>query len=165
MKSLGFVGWSGAGKTTLIEQLVRALVAEGLSVSLIKHTHHDFDLDQAGKDSYRYRDAGAAEVVLAGLQRWALLHERRSENPECLSELLGRLAPCDLVLVEGFKTAAIPKIEVFRQALGKPLLFPSITNVIAIASDGGVSTQMLPVLPLNDLHRIAAFVRQFAHAS
>lgn len=163
MKSLGFVGWSGVGKTTLIEQLVRVLVAEGLSVSLIKHTHHDFDLDQTGKDSHRYRAAGATEVVLAGAHRWALLHERRSEDAECLSELLGRLAPCDLVLVEGFKKAAIPKIEVFRQALGKPLLFPTVTNVIAIACDGDVNARV-PVLPLNDLDRITAFVRQFAHA-
>lgn len=162
MKCLGFVGWSGVGKTTLIEQMVREIVAKGLSVSLIKHTHHDFDLDREGKDSYRYRAAGATEVMLSGAQRWALMREHRDAPPDSLPELLARLTPCNFVLVEGFKTADIPKIEVFRPSLGKPLLHPECASIVAIASDEPVSADV-PVLPLNESDRIAAFVLQFFH--
>jgi molybdopterin-guanine dinucleotide biosynthesis protein B len=162
MKCLGFVGWSGVGKTTLIEQMVREIVAKGLSVSLIKHTHHDFDLDREGKDSYRYRLRGRLRLCYRAHSAGALMREHRDAPPDSLPELLARLTPCNFVLVEGFKTADIPKIEVFRPSLGKPLLHPECASIVAIASDEPVSADV-PVLPLNESDRIAAFVLQFFH--
>jgi molybdopterin-guanine dinucleotide biosynthesis protein B len=114
---LGIVGWSGSGKTTLLTALIPLLRARGLSVSTVKHAHHGFDMDRPGKDSYRHRAAGAHEVLVATAQRWALLHEVDGPEPD-LPALLSRLAPVDLVLVEGFKTHAFPKLEVHRPALG-----------------------------------------------
>lgn len=135
MKILGIVGHSGMGKTTLLERLVPELVSRGLRVSLIKHTHKDIDVDHPGKDSHRLREAGCGEVLLAGRRRWALMHELRQATPPTLDELLARLAPCDLVLIEGFKTAMVPKIEVWRAVSGTPPLAPALQRVVALATD------------------------------
>lgn len=159
MKKFGFAGFSGSGKTTLIEQLTPLLVAQGLKVSLIKHTHHDFVIDQPGKDSYRHRVAGCSEVMITSQFRWALIHELRDEPEPSLDEQIGRLAPCDLVLVESFKNEAIPKLEVHRIAIGKPLLFPGDPNIVAVASDVQVETQ-LPQFRLNQTDKIIELILQ-----
>lgn len=135
MKVLGLAGWSGAGKTSLIERLLPALIARGLRVSTIKHAHHAFDVDRPGKDSFRHRAAGAAEVLVASAARFALLHEHREAAEPTLDQLLARLTPVDLVLVEGFRNQPHDKIEVFRADLGKPRLAPQDPHVIAIAAD------------------------------
>lgn len=157
MQVFGFAGYSGAGKTTLIEQLIPRFVMRGLRVSLIKHAHHAFDIDQPGKDSHRHREAGAGEVLITSGQRWVLMHELRGEPEPGLDAQLARFAPCDLVLVEGYKYAAIPKLEVYRAAAGKPMLHPTDPNIVAVAADGPVRTS-LPVLDLNDYDSIVAFV-------
>ncbi|MFO1379670.1 MAG: molybdopterin-guanine dinucleotide biosynthesis protein B [Chitinivorax sp.] len=157
MKRFGFAGYSGSGKTTLIEQIIPQLRCQGLTVSLLKHTHHDFDLDQPGKDSWRHRQAGAQEVLLAGGQRWALLHENRAATPPSLDELCQRLAPCDLLLVEGYKHESIPKLEIHRPAHGRPLLHPHDPAIVAIASDVALDTD-LPLLDLNRPDQITAFI-------
>lgn len=157
-KVFGFAGWSGSGKTTLIEHLIPVLIAGGLRVSLIKHAHHDFDVDQPGKDSYRHRHAGAAEVLISSGMRWALMHELRGAEEPALDEHLARLSPCDLVLVEGFKREPIPKLEIHRPSVGKPLLFPDDSHIVAIASDEPVDTS-LPRFDLNDVAAIANFIR------
>jgi molybdopterin-guanine dinucleotide biosynthesis protein B len=157
MKIFGFAGYSGSGKTTLIEKLVPLFTARGLKVSLIKQTHHDFDIDRPGKDSWRHRQAGCTEVLVTSVRRWALMHELREEKEPTLQEHLERLSPCDLVLVEGFKREAIPKLEVHRKAAGHPLLFPQDPHILAVASDGPVET-FLPLLDLNQPVLIAEFV-------
>jgi len=167
MRIFGFAGWSGSGKTTLIEQLIPRLAARGLCVSLIKHAHHAFDIDQPGKDSYRHRHAGCAEVLVTSDARWALMHELRGGDELTLGEALGRLSPCDLALVEGFKAAAIPKLEVWRAAVGKPLLHLVDPHIVAIATDSpdtlpAASAKRLPVLSLDDYDAAATFV--VAHA-
>lgn len=162
MKIFGFAGYSGSGKTTLIEQLIPQFTAKGLRVSLIKHTHHDFDLDQPGKDSWRHRQAGAQEVLLAGGRRWALLHELRDDKQPSLMELCQHLAECDLLLVEGYKYEAIPKLEIHRPALSKPLLQPDDLNIVAIASDHPLNTP-LPNLDLNQPAQIATFILDHLH--
>lgn len=159
MKVFGFAGYSGAGKTTLIEQLIPRFVLDGLRVSLIKHAHHGFDLDRPGKDSFRHREAGATEVFLVSSQRWVLMHELRGQPEPSLDEQLARMSPCDLVLVEGFKYTAIPKMEVHRQANGKPLIYPENTNIVALASDTRLESP-LPWIDLNDVDGIAAFILQ-----
>jgi molybdopterin-guanine dinucleotide biosynthesis adapter protein len=135
MKTFGFAGWSGSGKTTLIERVVPLLTARGLTVSLIKRAHHEFDVDQPGKDSYRHRHAGCSEVMLSSSVRWALMHELRGTAELTLDELVARMSPCDLLIVEGFKRQPIPKIEVFRAANGKVPLHPDDPHVVAIATD------------------------------
>ncbi|HEY5763853.1 MAG TPA: molybdopterin-guanine dinucleotide biosynthesis protein B [Rhodocyclaceae bacterium] len=157
MKVFGIAGYSGSGKTTLIEKLIPLLRGHGLSVSVIKHTHHDFDLDRPGKDSWRHRQAGAAEVVLAGEHRWALLHELRETPRPPLESIVARLAPVDLVLVEGFKHEPIAKLEVIRHELGKPTLWPDDPHVVAIASDRPVDTT-LPGFGLDAAEEIARFI-------
>lgn len=137
-KVFGFAGWSGSGKTTLIEQVIAYLSARGLRVSLIKHAHHEFDVDQPGKDSYRHRTAGAAEVLVSSANRWALMHELRGEPELTLRQAINQFNPCDLVLVEGFKRESIPKLEVWRDEVGKALLFPGDTNIVALATDGAL---------------------------
>jgi molybdopterin-guanine dinucleotide biosynthesis protein B len=132
---IGFAGWSGSGKTTLITRLLPLLIARGISVSTIKHAHHDFDIDKPGKDSYEHRRAGAAEVLVASANRWALMHELRGEAEPDLEALLAKLAPVDLVIVEGFKRTTAIKIEVHRPSLGKPLIYPDDPAVVAVASD------------------------------
>ncbi len=157
MKIIGFAGWSGSGKTTLIEQLLPRFVAHGLRVSLIKHAHHTFDVDQPGKDSYRHRYAGATEVLVTSSRRWALMHELRGAQEPSFDEQLSRLSPCDLLVVEGFKYAPIPKIEVWRAATGEGLLHPNDPHVVAVATDAAIETP-LRRLDLNDPDAIAAFV-------
>ncbi len=163
MRAFGFAGFSGAGKTTLIERLIPRLVAAGLRVSLIKHAHHRFDIDKPGKDSWRHREAGASEVLIASDQRWALMHELRGDPEPDLQTLLQRFAPCDLVLVEGYKRARIPKLEVHRPELGKPLLSPQDPNIVALASDVPMDCA-LPQFRLNDYDAITAFVIREATA-
>jgi molybdopterin-guanine dinucleotide biosynthesis adapter protein len=157
MRVFGFAGWSGSGKTTLIEQLIPRFIGRGLSVSLIKHAHHEFDLDQPGKDSFRHREAGCREVLVTSAVRWALQHELRGQPELTLEEALQRLSPCDLALVEGFKGAAIPKLEIYRASVGKPLLHPHDPKIIAVATDEPLQTA-LPVLPLWEPDTVATFV-------
>ncbi len=164
MQVFGFAGYSGAGKTTLIEQLIPRFLAMGKSVSLIKHAHHSFDLDRPGKDSWRHREAGAAEVLVASPRRWVLMHELRDEPEPDLAALVAALSPCDLVLVEGFKGAAIPKLEVHRPDAGNELLWPRDDNIIAIATDevDRLSRAVTrPLLDLNDAAGIALFITAF----
>ena len=149
MRILGLTGWSGSGKTTLLAALLPRFSARGLAVSTVKHAHHGFDLDQPGKDSWRHRQAGAREVMIASGVRWALMHELDSPEPG-LPDLLARLAPVDLVLVEGFKANPHPKIEVFRPALERPPIWPGRADIVAIAADAGIAGAGRPVLPLND---------------
>ena len=157
MKIFGIAGWSGSGKTTLLEKLIPQFTARGLRVSVIKHAHHGFDIDRPGKDSYRHREAGASEVLLACNDRWALMHERRDDGDVTLDELLSRLAPCDLVLIEGFKQEPVPKLEVYRPENGKPPLFPERPDIVAVATDAALDCT-LRKLPLNDIAAIADFV-------
>ncbi|MFY9314667.1 MAG: molybdopterin-guanine dinucleotide biosynthesis protein B [Burkholderiales bacterium] len=159
MKVLGFAGWSGSGKTTLIEKLIPRFVRRGLRVSLIKHAHHSFDVDQPGKDSYRHRHAGAAEILVTSSRRWVLMHELRGAHEPAFEEQVKRLSPCDLLLVEGFKHAPIPKIEVWRAATGEPLLHPGDPQVVAVASDTKLDIR-LPLLDLNDDAGISEFIHK-----
>lgn len=157
MRVFGFAGWSGSGKTTLIERLIPRFRAMGLTVSLIKHAHHEFDVDQPGKDSYRHRVAGCQEVLVSSAMRWAQMHELRGAPELTLAQALKRLSPCDLVLVEGFKTAAMPKLEVYRASVGKPLLYPGDPHIVAIATDETLATP-LPCFDIGDAGAIAAFI-------
>ena len=159
-KVFGFAAYSGTGKTTLMEKLIALLVARGLTVSVIKRAHHGFDIDQPGKDSHRHRQAGAKEVLVSSDARWALMHELGTEPELDLPALLERLSPCDLVLVEGFKSRPIPKMEIHRQAAGTPLLFPSDPYIVAVASDTALSTD-LPLFDLEDHSGIAGFLLQY----
>jgi molybdopterin-guanine dinucleotide biosynthesis protein B len=157
MKTFGFAGWSGSGKTTLIEKLIPLFVARGLKVSLIKHAHHTFEVDQPGKDSYRHRHAGCTEVLVSSSRRWALVHELRGAAEPGFAALLERLSPCDLVLIEGFKRERVPKLEVYRAATGEPLLHPQDPDIVAIASDRRLDTK-LPQFELDDAPAIASFI-------
>lgn len=157
MKIFGFAGYSGSGKTTLIEQVIPLIVARGLSVSLIKHAHHTFEIDQPGKDSFRHRKAGCTEVLVTSSRRWALMHELHGAPEPALAEHVQHMSSCDLLLVEGFKREAIPKLEVYRSEVGEPLIHPHDQNVVAIASDKRVDTA-LPQLDLNAPAEVAAFI-------
>ena len=157
MKIFGIMGYSGSGKTTLIEALIRRFAARGLKVSLIKHAHHGFDIDRPGKDSFRHREAGAGEVMLLSDQRWVLMHEVRNEPLPQLEQMIPRLSPCDLVLLESFKTAAVDKLEVYRPSVGKSPIWPNCQGVVAVASDAQVDCP-LPLLDLNDHDVVAEFV-------
>jgi molybdopterin-guanine dinucleotide biosynthesis protein B len=158
-KAIGFIGYSNSGKTTLIEKLIPRLRAQGLSVSAIKNAHHGFDMDRPGKDSFRYREAGAGQVLISTTERWALLTETPAGHA-LLEDLLAQLAPCDLVIVEGFKSEGrIPRIEVRRASVTDPPIYPHDPNVIAVAADCTLDCP-LPVLDLNDPDKIAAFITQ-----
>ncbi len=158
---LGFAGYSGSGKTTLIEQVIALLVSWGVKVSLIKHAHHHFDVDVPGKDSWRHRQAGASEVMVASDQRWALMHELRGEPEPSLDALISHLSPCDLVLVEGFKKDPIPKLEVWRREQGGPRLNADDPWIIALVTDEH-QPGLLPCLDINDPEAVAHFiVRRF----
>jgi len=159
MRIIGIAGFSGSGKTTLIEKVIPLLVREGLRVSLIKHAHHEFDVDQPGKDSYRHRHAGCAEVLVSSSKRWALIHELRGAEEPPLREQLKHLSPCDLVIVEGYKSEPIPKIEVHRRSGRTPLLYPEDANVVAVATDEPLDTQ-LPQLDVDDAQAVARFIVQ-----
>jgi molybdopterin-guanine dinucleotide biosynthesis protein B len=160
LKIFALAGWSGSGKTTLIEKLVPLLRAQRITVSLIKHAHHDFDVDHPGKDSWRHRRAGCTEVLVTSSVRWALMHDLDDEPELTLRGALQKLGPCDLVLVEGYKRAPIPKLEIYRAAVGKPLLFPGDPHVAAIATDSpdAIAAPPIPVLDLDNVPAIAQFV-------
>lgn len=165
MKVFGIAGRSGMGKTSLLERVVPALTAQGLRVSLVKHSHKDIEVDRPGKDSYRLREAGCQEVILLGRTRWALMHELRGDPEPTLSQLLAHVQACDLVLVEGFKAGNFPKLEVWREEVGKPPLWrdrgPDLT---AVASDKPLPPDcLLPYLPLHDLGGLCAHI--LAHAA
>lgn len=159
MKIFGFAGWSGSGKTTLIEKLLPLFVAHGIKVSLIKHAHHTFDVDQPGKDSYRHRHAGCSEVLVTSSKRWALMHELRGAPEPGFAELIERVSPCDLLLVEGFKREKLPKLEVYRASVGESLLHAQDPDIVALASDRRLETR-LPQFDLNDAPGIAGFILQ-----
>ena len=165
MRIFGLAGWSGSGKTTLMTALIPEFVARGISVSTLKHAHHAFDVDQPGKDSWRHRQAGASEVMVVSERRWALMHELRNEPEPGLDELLPRMTPVDLLLVEGFKRHPHPKIEVYRRSLGKSPLYPDDGYVAAVASDERLLGLPLPWLPLDDAAAVADFIlRHDGHA-
>ncbi|WP_394180345.1 molybdopterin-guanine dinucleotide biosynthesis protein B [Yoonia maritima] len=157
MKIYGVVGYKNAGKTGLMERLVTEIASRGVSVSTIKHAHHSFDVDQPGKDSYRHRDAGAHQVLLASKSRWALMTELRDQPEPPLSDLLAQLAPVDLVLIEGYKRDNHPKIEAFRAEPENPLIAPNDPTIRAIATDSKIDIDR-PVFDLNDTKSIADFI-------
>jgi molybdopterin-guanine dinucleotide biosynthesis adapter protein len=164
----GFAGWSGSGKTTLIERVITHLTSAGVRVSLVKHSHHSFDVDQPGKDSYRHRVAGAGEVLVSSAKRFALMHELRGNDELTWEEAVARLSPCDLVLIEGFKRAPIPKLEIWRAELRKPILFPTDANILAIATDDPLPANLAEPngkrFGLSDVAAIAVFAQQNATA-
>ncbi|WP_299958352.1 molybdopterin-guanine dinucleotide biosynthesis protein B [uncultured Roseobacter sp.] len=157
MRLYGVVGWKNAGKTGLMERLVTEISGRGFSVSTVKHAHHVFDVDQPGKDSYRHRQAGATEVLLASRKRFALMHELRDAPEPTLDELLGKLSPVDLVLIEGYKRDAHPKVEAHRAETGNPLIAPDDPTIRAVASDTALTLDR-PVFDLNDTAAIADFI-------
>jgi molybdopterin-guanine dinucleotide biosynthesis adapter protein len=160
MNIFGFAGWSGSGKTTLLEKLIPRFTGAGLRVSLIKHAHHTFDVDQPGKDSYRHRHAGAGEILITSSRRWVLMHELRGAHEASFEDQVKRMSACDLLLVEGFKFAPIPKLEVWRAETGEGMLHPNDPHIVAVASDVKIETR-LPVLDLNDDAAIARFVLDY----
>lgn len=160
MKIFGFAGWSGSGKTTLVTSLIPELVARGVRVSTMKHAHHAFDIDKPGKDSYEHRAAGATEVMVTSASRWALMHEMRGDGEPSIEELASRMTAVDLLLIEGFKSYPHDKIEVFRAAVGKPLICLEEAHIVAVASDAPVPQANVPVLDLNDVAAIADFIVQ-----
>jgi len=165
MRVIGLAGWSGAGKTTLVARLIPCLEARGVAVSTIKHAHHAFDVDTPGKDSWTHRQAGARQVLVASERRWALMTELRGAAEPPLATLLARLSPVDLVLVEGFKRAPLPKLEVHRAANGKPWLHPEDPAIRAIASDVPPPGAGLPWAPLDDVEAVATMVLLAAAAA
>jgi molybdopterin-guanine dinucleotide biosynthesis adapter protein len=162
MRIIGLAGWSGSGKTTLITKVIPRLIARGLKISTLKHAHHGFDLDQPGKDSFFHRAAGATEVIVSSAKRFAILHELREELEWDLGSLVGKMSPVDLVLVEGYKRDAFPKLEVHRAANGKPLIHPEDPHIIAIAADVALPSATVPVLDLNDVEAIADLLMNHA---
>ena len=157
MRVYGVIGWKNSGKTGLMERLVANITGRGFSVSTVKHVHHDVDLDQPGKDSYRHRVAGAREVVLASADRFALMVEHRGPAPD-LAAVLARMAPVDLILVEGYKRDSHRKVEVFRREAGHDLIQPGDPLVRAVATDAELRPLSVPVLDLNDTAAVAEFI-------
>lgn len=155
MRIIGLAGWQGAGKTTLLAKVIPCLVARGRTVSTLKHAHEGFDIDQPGKDSHTHRMAGATEVVIGSAKRFALVHELRGAPEPSLKQLLGKLAPVDLVIVEGYKAQPHPKLEVYRACVGKPLIHPNDPWIVAVAADGPLPGTELPVIGLDDIETIA----------
>lgn len=162
MRLIGFAGWSGAGKTTLLARLIPVLVERGHRVSTVKHAHHNFDVDKPGKDSHTHRTVGATEVLVSSANRWALMHELRGAPEPDLPELVARLSPVDLVLVEGFKRDHHPKIEIYRAEIGKPFLHTEDPFIVGVASDRPLPDCPLPVIDLDDVDAVADFVDQHA---
>jgi molybdopterin-guanine dinucleotide biosynthesis adapter protein len=160
LKVFGVAGYSGSGKTTLIEKLIPEIRSRGLRVSVIKHAHHGFDLDRPGKDSWRHREAGAQEVLMLSSGRWVLMHELRETPEPTLDQQLAILSPCDLVLIEGFKAAPVPKVEVYRPANGKPPLWTDNPHVVAVATDVATDTS-LPILDVNDPVSVTDFILDY----
>jgi molybdopterin-guanine dinucleotide biosynthesis protein B len=161
MKVIGLAGWSGAGKTTLLRRVIPHLLAQGLRVSVIKHAHHEFDVDVPGKDSWVHRQSGATEVLVTSSMRWALMHELRGASEPRIPELLAKMSPVDLVFVEGFKRDPHRKIEVHRAANAKPLLFPDDADIVGVATDTAVETR-LPTAHLDDIPAVAAMMQEAA---
>lgn len=159
MRVWGVTGWKNTGKTMLTERLVAEFVRQGLRVSTVKHAHHATEVDHPGRDSYRHREAGAGQVLVASPVRWALMTELRGAEEPPLDQLLARLDPCDLILIEGYKSAPHPKIETHRQAAGRDLLAPANPTIRAIASDARPDTG-LPLFDLDDVAGIATFIRR-----
>lgn len=157
MKIFGFAGWSGSGKTTLVKAVIPALIERGLTVSTIKHTHHNFDMDQPGKDSFEHRAAGAQEVLISSASRWALLHENRDEPELDIAGMLTRMAPVDLVIIEGFKSYPHPKMEVHRPDIGKPLLCVDDPSIVAVATTQRLDVA-IPQLSLDDSDAVTDFL-------
>lgn len=155
MRIIGLAGWSGSGKTTLVTKVIPVLVRRGLKVATVKHAHHEFDTDQPGKDSWLHRQAGATEVAIVSSRRWAIVHELSDEAEPPLVDMLAKLSPVDLVIVEGFKRHSHPKLEVFRAAVGKPLLHPDDDCIVAIATDTPLPQAQVPVLMLDDIEGLA----------
>lgn len=158
MRIFGLAGWSGSGKTTLVTRLLPELTRRGIAVSTLKHAHHNFDVDQPGKDSWRHREAGASEVMIASSRRWALMHEHRGAAEPPLEVLIRQMSPVDLLLVEGFKRGSHAKLEVHRPSLGQPLLCRDDPHIVALASDAPVPGAGVPVFALDDVAAIAAFI-------
>ena len=158
MRVYGVTGWKNSGKTTLVEALVRDITGRGLRVSTVKHAHHAFDLDQPGKDSYRHRHAGAGQVLIASRARWALMTELRDDAEPSLADLLARLDPVDLVLVEGYKRDRHPKIEARRAATAQNLIAEDDATIEAVASDAPLDGLAVPVFDLDDVRGIADFI-------
>lgn len=161
---IGIAGWSGAGKTTLIVKVIPVLVARGLRVAALKHAHHEFDVDTPGKDSWLHRQSGASEVIVASSRRWVQMHELGDAPEPPLAELLRRVSPCDLVLVEGYKRDAIPRLEVFRHGTGKAPLYPGDPHVIAVATDGPLAAPHPPSVDVNDAEAVARVLLDNAEA-
>jgi molybdopterin-guanine dinucleotide biosynthesis protein B len=161
---LGIAGWSGSGKTTLIVKLIPLLVARGLRIATLKHADHDFDVDRPGKDSYQHRHAGASEVIISSSRRWAQMHELGTGVEQTLAQLLRRVSPCDLILVEGYKAGRHSKMEVFRAATGKSPLYPQDPHIVAVASDRRLPEARIPVVDLNDVEAIGRLVTERAEA-
>lgn len=159
---LGLVGWSGCGKTLLLTRLIPELVGRGLKIATLKHAHHSFDTDVPGKDSYEHRKAGASEVIVSSPKRWAQVHEIGDDAEATLAQLLRRVSPCDLVLIEGYKTQRHPKMEVFREALNRRPLHPHDARVVAVASDRNFPEAGVPVVNLNDIPAVADVVLERA---
>ena len=155
MRIIGLAGWSGSGKTTLVTAVIPVLVRRGLKVATVKHAHHEFDIDQPGKDSWLHRQAGAGEVAIVSSRRWALVHELGAEPEPALGDILQKLSRADLVIVEGFKRHAHPKLEVYRACVGKPLLHPDDDCIVAVATDAALPEANVPVLMLDDIEGIA----------
>jgi molybdopterin-guanine dinucleotide biosynthesis protein B len=162
MRIIGLAGWSGSGKTTLLTKVIPRIVERGFRVSTLKHAHHDFDIDQPGKDSHSHRVAGATEVLIGSERRWALMHELRDATEPRLAALLQKLSPVDLVLIEGYKREPHPKLEVHRAAVGQPLLHPNDPSIVAIASDAPLPGITIPLVHLDDVARIADMLIQHA---
>jgi molybdopterin-guanine dinucleotide biosynthesis protein MobB len=158
VKLFGIVGWKNSGKTTLVARLVTDLKSRGFSVSTMKHAHHAFDLDQPGRDTYKHREAGAQEVVISSSRRWAIMHELQRDENYTLDDLLAKMQPVDIVLVEGFKSNAHPKIETHRSQSEMPLVSAENKTIIAVASDCDVDTNGLPCLNLNDVPAVADYI-------
>jgi molybdopterin-guanine dinucleotide biosynthesis adapter protein len=165
MRIIGLAGWSGSGKTTLVTKVIPVLVRRGLTVATVKHAHHEFDTDQPGKDSWLHRQAGASEVAIASSRRWAIVHELSGAPEPALEDILAKLSPVDLVIVEGFKRHPHPKLEVYRAAVGKPLLHPDDDCIVAIATDAPLPQASVPVLMLDDIEAIAAAMTAEAQTS
>jgi len=164
MRIIGLAGWSGSGKTTLITKLIPCLLARGLRVSTLKHAHHGFDLDKPGKDSFVHRVAGATEVIISSAKRWAILHELREEPEWDMADLVAKMSPVDLVLVEGFKRDAFPKLEIHRAENGKPLLYSDDPHIVAVACDSALPNAKIPLVDLNDIEKIADLLLKHAVA-
>jgi molybdopterin-guanine dinucleotide biosynthesis protein B len=162
MRIIGLAGWSGSGKTTLLTKVIPRIVARGVKISTIKHAHHSFDIDRPGKDSHAHRMAGATEVLVGSGSRWAIVHELRGEAEPTLDMLLEKVSPVDLVLVEGYKRGSHPKLEVYRAAVGKPLLYPDDRAIVAIATDEPLPSAPIPVIDLDDIAGIIDVLFRYA---